>query len=273
MNSVKNNVTLEGSNELLKKVIRFLTRNGNVELDYNAIIPMPEELKQAEAREYSTDDLLWGRYLTDGSIRPEAVRRATEWLTAKTGKRPEGSTPNILKKCKEAMEQDPEGKEYCGMCKTWWHNKQKYGYGDWMTWAKQNWGTGWGCQGSTTLKEKGVAKGQYRFTFWSAERTPCILMQKLKETFPMLKIEVDYADQKKGENTGWYRFEEEGTPPKVKVYKEYSKEACIHACKVWGEKYLISHIKSARETSPNPTYKIKDIYYIDYDEAIAKGDY
>ena len=86
MNSVKNNVTLEGSNELLKKVIRFLTRNGNVGLDYNAIIPMPEELKQAEAREYSIDDLLWGRYLTDGSIRPEAVRRATEWLTAKTGK-------------------------------------------------------------------------------------------------------------------------------------------------------------------------------------------
>ena len=42
MNSVKNNVTLEGSNELLKKVIRFLTRNGNIELDYNAIIPMPE---------------------------------------------------------------------------------------------------------------------------------------------------------------------------------------------------------------------------------------
>lgn len=67
--------------------------------------------------------------------------------------------------------------------------------------------------------------------------------------------------------------EEEGTPQKVKVYKEYSKEACIHACKVWGEKNLISHIKSARETSPNPTYKIKDIYYIDYDEAIAEGDY
>ena len=44
MNSVKNNVTLEGSNELLKEVIRFLTRKGNVELDYNAIIPMPEEL-------------------------------------------------------------------------------------------------------------------------------------------------------------------------------------------------------------------------------------
>ena len=36
---------------------------------------------------------------------------------------------------------------------------------------------------------------------------------------------------------------------------------------------LISHIKSARETSPNLTYKIKDIYYIDYDEAIAEGDY
>ena len=48
MNIVKNNVTLEGSNELLKEIIRFLTRNGNVELDYNAIIPMPEELKQAE---------------------------------------------------------------------------------------------------------------------------------------------------------------------------------------------------------------------------------
>ena len=55
MNSVKNNVTLEGSNELLKKVIRFLTRNGNVELDYNAIIPMPEELKQAEASKYTID--------------------------------------------------------------------------------------------------------------------------------------------------------------------------------------------------------------------------
>ena len=55
--------------------------------------------------------------------------------------------------------------------------------------------------------------------------------------------------------------------------EDYSKEACIHACKVWGEKRLISHIKSARETSPNPTYKIKDIYYIDYDEAIAEGDY
>ena len=62
MNSVKNNVTLEGSNELLKEVIRFLTRNGNVELDYNAIIPMPEELKQTEASEYTIEDLLWGSH-------------------------------------------------------------------------------------------------------------------------------------------------------------------------------------------------------------------
>lgn len=273
MNVIKNNVTMEGSNELLKKVIRFLTRKGNEELDYNAIMPMPEELKKAEALEYSTDDLLWGRYLTDGCIRPEAVRKATEWLTAKTGKRPEGNMAQVLDMCKKAMEQDPEGKEYCEMCKTWWHNKQKYGCGDWLSWAKENWGTGWNCEGSTELKEEGVANGQYRFAFWSIERTPCILMQKLKETFPMLKIEVDYADENKGGNTGWYRFEEENTPPKVKVYKEYSKEACIHACKVWGEKRLISHIKCARETNPNPTYKIKDTYYIDYEEAIAEGDY
>lgn len=233
-NMVKNNVTLEGSNQLLKEVIRFLTRNGNVGLDYNAIIPMPKELKQAEASEYTVEDLLWGRYLTDGSVRPEAVRKAMDWLTDKTGKRPEGSDPNILKKCKEAMEQEPEGKEYCEMCKTWWHNKQKYGYGDWMTWSKENWGTGWGCQGSTALKEEEVANGQYRFTFWSAERTPCILMQKLKEAFPMLKIEVDYADERIGENTGWYRFEEKDTPPKVKVFKANSGEAYIHSCKVWG---------------------------------------
>ena len=98
-------------------------------------------------------------------------------------------------------------------------------------------------------------------------------MQKLKKAFPLLKIEMDYADEKKGENTGWNRFEEENTSPKVKAFKDYSKDACIHACKVWGEKGLISHIKSARETSPNHTYKIKDIYYINYDEAIAEGDY
>ena len=42
VNSVKNNVTLEGSNELLKKVIRFLTRNGNVELDFGADISLME---------------------------------------------------------------------------------------------------------------------------------------------------------------------------------------------------------------------------------------
>ena len=71
-------------------------------------------------------------------------------------------------------------------------------------------------------------------------------MQKLKKAFPMLKIEMDYADEKKGENTGWYRFEEEGTPPKIKVYNEYSKEACIHACKVWGEKCLIAYQERQR---------------------------
>lgn len=146
---VNNNVTLGGSNQLLKEVIRFLTRNGNEELNFNAIIAMPEELKQAEAREYTVEDLLWGRYLTDGSVRLEAVRKAMNWLTAKTGKRPEGSAPNILKKCKETMEQDAEGREICEMCKTWWQNKQKYDYGDWMTWTKENWGTRWNCMGST----------------------------------------------------------------------------------------------------------------------------
>ena len=65
-------------------------------------------------------------------------------------------------------------------------------------------------------------------------------MQKLKKAFPMLKIEMDYADEKKGENTGWNRIEEENRLPKVKVFKDYSKDACIHACKVWGEKGLIS---------------------------------
>ena len=50
----------------------------------------------------------------------------------------------------------------------------------------------------------------------------------------MLKIEVDYADERIGENTGWYRIEEKDTPPKVKVFKANSGEAYIHSCKVWG---------------------------------------
>lgn len=77
-------------------------------------------------------------------------------------------------------------------------NKALYGAKDWYDWNRWHWGTKWNAY------EIEIDGNQIRFnTAWNA---PDPIYQKLAEMFPDYNIEVVYADEDYGCNTGRYEI-------------------------------------------------------------------
>lgn len=79
-------------------------------------------------------------------------------------------------------------------------NRSLYGAKDWYDWSKWHWGTKWNAY------DVEVEGNQVRFnTAWNA---PGPIYQKLAEMFPDYCIEVAYADEDYGCNTGRFEIED-----------------------------------------------------------------
>ena len=83
---------------------------------------------------------------------------------------------------------------------------EKYGCTDWYNFATHNWGTKWNAyeqtKGEPTTSENGdVSEIIFFQTAWS---TPYKVIRKLSELFPLVDIEVKFADEDAGSNCGVY---------------------------------------------------------------------
>lgn len=76
-------------------------------------------------------------------------------------------------------------------------NYREYGSTSWYEWAKDNWGTKWNAY--ELNDERTTSDTIYFQTAWAP---PIELMVKLSSEFPKVEIQLDYADEDSGSNTG-----------------------------------------------------------------------
>ena len=135
-NWVRNRVRAKNKDDA-QKLISILVKevNGNKKMNFNGVIPMPEEIRNAES-------------------------------------------PNRDHKLSEAL-------------------KRKFGYGDWYSWAINNWGTKWD-NNDVFLGPNG------EIAFDTAWCMPIGVYEEIAKTIPII---VAYADEDIGWNCGLCEFD------------------------------------------------------------------
>lgn len=153
-------------------------------IDFNKIIPCPSSLNitsgtstdlgvkcikwmQGEG-DPELDHMLEFKWVKDAGI--SDVKRLVEWLT-KSGRAD-------LEEGAIAIE-----------------NEKKYGFRDWYSWNRENWGTKWNAY-SQELREDGSIKFE---TAWSA---PHPVIERLSQQWPGVSFILKWADEDFGHNVG-----------------------------------------------------------------------
>lgn len=152
--------------------------------DFNKIVPMPETFIK-----YDTTNHPNGRGLVVGEhtlCYDESSPVVTE---------------ELIEEYKRATEEQAE----------------RYGVVGWYNWSRAYWGTKWNCYDVVVLDE-----GAFEFnTAWSA---PLPVMQALSEIFPEVIINLDWADEDAGCNTGEATYEG-GSETSLVYFDNLSDEA------------------------------------------------
>lgn len=169
-NNVKNVLTFKGSqfaiDELLKG-IEGVEDGHHMKIDFNRIIPMPEDL-----------------LIDDGGNYEFAI----QVFCANDTERMEIQNREKIS--------DSSMKRYISLGEKYAKNKLKYGYCAWYYWRIHNWGTKWNAyeieQIDNTIK------------FETAWATPIPVIRKLSEIFPTITIDHKFADEDIGNNCGHY---------------------------------------------------------------------
>lgn len=76
-------------------------------------------------------------------------------------------------------------------------NYREYGNTSWYEWSIENWGTKWNAYSQND--ERNTSDTIYFQTAWSS---PIELMAELSSKFPKVTLQLDYADEDSGSNTG-----------------------------------------------------------------------
>ena len=172
-NHIKNKIEIIGTDEQIEEIIDFVkskdSENKSV-FDFNNIIPIPTELNIEASSDIT---ILEESYDFDRSTFKDYV--------------------NKIKKHYDKL--DPENKQKRIINFTQGiKNYLTYGFATWYGSNCEFWGTKWNAYESYI--EDNII---YFQTAWSC---PFIVIEKLSELFPLVKVKVTYADENSGSNTG-----------------------------------------------------------------------
>lgn len=239
-NWVCNHLTIHGENavEILRSYLTEHEENEcGYELDFNKLIPMPEDLNIISGTITTESAALYLRSLLDKDISKfnkyrkifmDAFKREGFSFT-------DADCPKMLKDAllyKDYESKDPLFKseeEVLAYGKRALDNYVKYGAKDWYDWRCENWGSKWNaCDTQINDPEKADI---YFNTAWSA--VPQVIA-KIAELHPECKIEYEYAEEDTGVNTGYVNFEN-GEITSDEHYKDFSKEAYEMFFSLWGQ--------------------------------------
>lgn len=270
-NYVKNIVSIKGTKENLDTLIAFLKQGERKELDFNLIIPEPEEVTSTDAPCDETGVAI-GEYLMDGTFHSLDLKSliftsVRAEITSKLG-RTFKSDRDMVKAFMAYL----LGKPYCSddywsKCIKWYSNLKKYGYTDWYEWRVNNWGTKWNACDSDSLDSlmpvRSSENGQYvmGYTFETAWSMPNGIYVGLSKMFPEITLEVQYADEDMGQNCGVVVYRN-GEAIDSTIYEVPSKEAYEFAIDVWEDYDLMHYLKQDENGN----------WYIDMDAYYEGGE-
>lgn len=202
-NHIQNRLVFSGAANEVNKLMKAISseeEGKHIAMDFNKILPMPEELAITSGS--SVDNVI-------DIINAEAgnwagVENKLQWPAWVDGA---GITKkdNLFTgraKMLTYMKKDLSEKE-------WQEGRQamvnivKYGCKDWYSWCNKYWGTKWNAYGQPD--DRNTDDTIFFQTAWSS---PVELMQKLSGLFPKVTIELTFADEDSGSNTGKVTFKD-----------------------------------------------------------------
>lgn len=238
-NWVCNHLTIQGDNAI--EVMRSILKENKdsdcgYDVDFNKILPMPEDLNIISGSITTNCAALYLRSLLEKDFKMfdkyrkifmDAFGREEFSFT-------NSDCPKMLKNAlsykdfesKELLFKSEE--EVLAYGKRALDNYEKYGAKDWYDWCCDNWGTKWNACNTqiNNLKKADI----YFDTAWSA--VPYIIA-KIAELHPDCKIEYEYAEEDAGANAGYINFEN-GEITSDEHYKDFSKDAYEMFFSLWG---------------------------------------
>ena len=174
-------------------------------VDFNVLIPMPDELKNIEASSRGENGYaLYARYMhaSSGASEEEKARL-------------------------EAYLREGVDNETWELGKRYYENSQKYGHTTWYGWANQHWLTKWNaydCSHNEHCR---------RLTFLTAWSAPDPVIKRISKRFPELTILHEWADENVGYNTGIIEYTD-GVAVDENIPEEGSTEAYDMSASILG---------------------------------------
>ena len=236
-NWVCNHLTIHGENAV--EVMRsLLTENEESEcgydLDFNKLIPMPEELNIVCGTITTNCAKLYVNAMLDDC--DAYIKYAG--LFAKAFERDfiltESEQVQLMQDALRYTDYPDKKLLFSNKAEVYAYGKraldnyEKYGAKDWYDWCCDNWGTKWNaCHTQINDLEKADI---YFDTAWSA--VPYIIA-KIAELHPECKIEYEYAEEDTGVNAGYIIFEN-GEITSDEHFKYFSKEDYETYFGLWG---------------------------------------
>ena len=183
-NWVTARITLNGSEENVKKVLDFVRTEGVDEngkeytrlFDFNKVIPMPEELNIESG---SMGE--WGMRYILLNAKHKIAWSDSDYEFAQTME-------------KRKAENEENFNSMIDLGQKYLTNIAKYGCKDWYDWHNKYWNTKWNSA-DTEVNDNVV-------TFDTAWSFPHPVIEKLSEMFPDVVFEFVYADEDTSSNTG-----------------------------------------------------------------------
>ena len=173
------------TNEELDLFINAIKGEDEV-IDFNTIIPMPQELKDTESSTKVDSAVAYFVSKTDKGTELKETSRFRFPSTFYTQEKFDKYNENELKELYEL------GERYYNIFKT-------YGYFNWYDWRLDNWGTKWNAY-ETSI---GIpTQNSVRIFFQTAWGGVPFVISKLVEKFPKLEFEYKFADEDRGYNGG-----------------------------------------------------------------------
>lgn len=213
-NWVQINLTFSGDKAEIKQMLEAIKNNdiGYGSIDFNKIIPMPEQLN-----------------IESGSKSIHGMEMVKEYLESMPEelKNKEGTYEEFfdnLRKHRDDLNDDEKEIWDIGVIAV--DNLHKYGAPTWREWAYKNWGTKWNAYDFDEMSEENNTI--YFQTAWYAP-VPAIL--NLSQKYPNIEMSMRYADEDLGHNCGTVEFKN-GSITQEK-YPQTRKEALEFSAEMW----------------------------------------
>ena len=232
-NDVKNRIWFGGPWEKVQAVLRQIAVEDidwEGTIDFNKIIPMPEELGIEDG---SSTHIAMCAYLT--MINPQTKDRGVEkyaeprYNTIKTVLVNEyewgGVSDNMTDEDFEMISMSRD--RYICIGERVVDNVEKYGASTWFHWRMENWGTKWNAYDTE-------AGDDNELVFCTAWKAPHPVIEKLAKMNPELVIRHEWADEDTGHNCG-SRIYKDGALKDEYTPDGGTEEAISLSRSVWGE--------------------------------------